>query len=241
MTSYLKTWLRAHLWPIGGLLASVALFLFYPKIDLHVAGWFFNGERFPLDSHPVVQFVYLAFAKVHFVFVLGLPVLAARAHFRRNRDPGARDRRLIYAFLWLTLIVGPGLITHVWLKDNSFGRPRPRDVVEFQGSKHYAEPFEVSAECPRNCSFVSGHAAIGFWFITFGWVYGRRRWLLPALALGLIVSATRVTQGAHFLSDVVFSFWVVWFTNALLASWFGLPHHPWGSEPQATVDLEDPA
>lgn len=216
-------WLKHQRWPLALMALCIGLFWAEPTLDLITSRWFFDGNGFPWDTNTVVQLIYRVFAKIHLAFLVALPVLAVREHLRRGSDPRAIPRRMRYAFLWLTLLIGPGVITHVGLKDNSFGRPRPRDVSEFLGEKPYAAPFEISQACPKNCSFVSGHAAIGFWFLTLGWVYGRRRWMVAGFTVGLVVGATRLIQGAHFLSDVVFAFWVVWFTNALLAPWFDLP------------------
>ena len=62
---------------------------------------------------------------------------------------------------------------------------------------------------------MSGHAAIGFWFLVFGWALQQRRWFAIGVMIGLLVGGFRVIQGAHFLSDVVFAFWVVYFTGLL--------------------------
>ena len=42
---------------------------------------------------------------------------------------------------------------------------------------------------------------------------------LILIALGLLVGTGRIIQGSHFLSDVVFSFWVVYGVSAVCARW----------------------
>ena len=42
------------------------------------------------------------------------------------------------------LLLGPGLLVNVVLKDNSTGRARPSQVLEFGGSHQFSSPFEIS-------------------------------------------------------------------------------------------------
>ncbi len=66
-----------------------------------------------------------------------------------------------WCFLIAVLAIGPGLVANVMLKDN-WGRARPRQVVEFGGTKHFTPPLVPARECARNCSFVSGEASSAF-------------------------------------------------------------------------------
>ncbi len=218
--------MASNRWPLLLFGLCVLLFWMLPTLDLTVTRWFFVSDTFPWDTHVVIEVIYRVFANIHFFFLLALPLAALREHSRRSHTVDAERKRRLYLFLWFSLIVGPGVITHVGLKDNSFGRPRPRDVTQFHGDHAYAAPFEYSKDCRRNCSFVSGHAAIGFWFMTFAWCTRHRQWLLAGAIIGVVVGGARVIQGAHFLSDVVFAFWVVWFSNALLAPRFGFNANP---------------
>ena len=77
-------------------------------------------------------------------------------------------------------------------------------------------------ECDGNCSFVSGHAAGAFFILSLSWVFRQKRWLLLGLFLGALVGTGRVLQGGHFVSDVVFAFWAVYFSSLLTAMCFGL-------------------
>ena len=75
----------------------------------------------------------------------------------------------------------------------------------------------LSGSCKTNCSFVSGHAALGFWFIGFAWALGRRRYLWLGIGIGAVVGLGRNIQGNHYLSDVVFAFWMVYLCAVILA------------------------
>jgi undecaprenyl-diphosphatase len=85
-------------------------------------------------------------------------------------------------------------------------------VVEFGGSRDFtAAPLPATA-CDKNCSFVSGHASVGFALIAFSFLAtGRRRRAIGAgaVAAGALIGLARMIQGAHFLSDVVFAGFIV--------------------------------
>lgn len=202
-------------------LLSVAFFIVFPKFDLAITGQFYSlDDGFIWRDQPVVHWVYLIFAKIHFAFLLGLLVLLAFPKDTLKEKLSLSKRQLSY--LLAVLLLGPGLLVNGVLKNHSVGRARPANVVEFGGDDTFTMPFQYSGQCQKNCSFVSGHAAIGFYVIAFAWAFGRRRWLTAGIALGAFVGFGRILQGGHFFSDVLFSFWSVYFTSAIMAVVFRL-------------------
>ena len=126
-------------------------------------------------------------------------------------------------YLFLVLVVGSGLIVNVVLKDN-FGRARPRDIVEFGGSKLFTPAFVVSKECKKNCSFSSGESAGAFFSIALALALTRRRRLFAAaVGLGVLVSLCRIAAGGHFFSDTVVSFFVMLILADVLHHYMLLP------------------
>lgn len=114
-------------------------------------------------------------------------------------------RRVIYVLV--CLIVGPGLLTNVVLKEH-WGRARPSQVTEFGGARTFTPALIITDQCPRNCSFVSGEVSLGFWWLSFAFAArpGRRRILIAgALAMGTTMVVLRVAAGGHFLSDAIFA------------------------------------
>ena len=197
----------------------LGVFRLFPSIDLTVSRYFYTpGRGFELAETLTAQTInrgvgWLAIATAA---VLGLLWLLAALGVGRWR---ARWRGL--AFVSLSLMLGPWLAVNVGFKDN-LGRPRPQNIVEFGGDAVYTPVLVPSDYCKRNCSFPSGHAGFGYWIASLA-VYlrerRRRRLLFAAgLATGTLFGFVRILSGKHFVSDIVFAFFVVWFVSRLLAA-----------------------
>jgi lipid A 4'-phosphatase len=125
----------------------------------------------------------------------------------------------------LSIIIGPGLLVNGVLKP-WWGRPRPVDVVEFGGAMEYRDLGSRSSCCGGK-SFPCGHCAIGFslssaaaftpCYPVIGFVG-----LATGLLYGSLLSAARLIQGGHFLTDILWSFVIVYVVIAVLY-YFVLP------------------
>ena len=150
-------------------------------------------------------------ARQDFAAILG--IIAA---LRRRVIGGITPR--IGLFLATSLALGPGLVVNTLLKDH-WGRARPHQIVEFGGNAHFSPAVLLSDQCARNCSFPSGHAALGFWLVAIAMVMPTawRRIAMPiALGVGVLIGLMRIAQGAHFLSDVIAAAIIVIGINVLL-------------------------
>ena len=146
----------------------------------------------------------------------------------RNGPVGRRGR--VAALLLVVLAIGPGLIVNGILKEH-WGRARPRDVVEFGGDHRFTPAIVISDQCERNCSFTAGHPSAGFALAALGYAYMSRRRrcavIAAATGFGLLVGLARVAVGGHFLSDVLFSgFIVIGLTVWLGNRWIGRASEP---------------
>jgi lipid A 4'-phosphatase len=186
---------------------SFALFITaFPAVDISISKIFFDGNSFLRDQwwQKLLQDGLGYFLCVSVLAVIG--IYACNRLLKRNVC-GVDGRRVV--FVILVLVIGAGLIVNVILKDN-FGRARPREISEFGGSRQFTPPFVVSGQCNTNCSFSSGDAAGGFFSLALALALGRRRAMfLAGLALGALVSVSRISSGAHFFSDTVVSFFVM--------------------------------
>lgn len=202
------------------LLASL-FFVSFPQADLWFSNLFYaQSGIFPANDLLLVKGIYfltpwmgrLAFVVALAILVLAMvfPAQVSRRHWRRASAVVA------------VVILGIGLLVHTVLKDG-MGRPRPRDVQVFMGSTAYVPIFERSQFCQTNCSFVSGHAAVGFALMSVGMLGVRRRrqfWLFTGIVVGCLIGLARIAQGGHFLSDVVFSLVAIWSCHlSIRSSW----------------------
>jgi len=201
-------------------LAVSLLLLALPAADLWLArALYVPGAGFVYGEDPPVQWIYHGVPWI--VWALSLVLLTALVWAAAAGGAEARTWRGRCAFAILALALGPGLLSHTLFKDR-WGRPRPVQVREFGGAWDFVPAPLPGGACRHNCSFVSGHAAAGFYLITGAWLWPRRRraWLLAGLGAGGIVGLARMAQGAHFLSDVLGSAVVVWGTNMALNAVF---------------------
>jgi lipid A 4'-phosphatase len=127
--------------------------------------------------------------------------------------PSLRRHRRSLLLLATVLAVGSGLLVNVTLKQH-WGRPRPRDCVEFGGTRPFL-PVGQPGGSRAGEGFPSGHAANGFYFLSLYVLWRGRRpraaalGLLAGLVMGSILSMQRMLVGAHFLSDCVWSAGIV--------------------------------
>ena len=206
---------------VGSFLAAALLFYVFPELDIRFSMLFYDPvSRFYLADAPFCHYIYESVEIVSTAWVVLAFLLLTALRIRKKPWFGLSAKHLIY--LLAALAIGPGLIVNVVLKDN-WGRARPYDVIQFGGASVFTPAFAISSQCHHNCSFVSGHAAMGFYFIAFGFsrhksVCRRRRSLLILLAgiYGVVVGLVRILQGGHFLSDIVFAFFITYALSAVL-------------------------
>jgi lipid A 4'-phosphatase len=188
-----------------GVVAGV-VFLTFPEIDLVASRAFYTGG----GNFSGLSARWVTGLRIAFVVLFWLCVAGALAGLWMTRDRKRVWLDLTFAqwvFLAICLAMGPGLVANVILKDH-WGRARPKQVAEFGGSKAFTPPLIPAKQCPRNCSFVGGEAASIFLpFYAAAFVVPQWSAVLVAVGtlLGLATGAVRMSQGAHFLSDIIFA------------------------------------
>lgn len=206
---------KKYLWLFPILLVALVTPL-TPTIDLAIENYFYKQGGDSFSSTPFYDFIFsygpLPSLIIFFMALLLCPISFFVPILKKWRNP--------LLLIVLTMVIGSGLITHFLLKDH-WGRPRPKQVIEFGGQQsfrpYYSPNFFNQPEPSK--SFVCGHCSMGFYFFAFVFIgkklhnkklfYGA---LLTAIVWGSLLGYVRMAQGGHFFSDVLLSALVMWLT-----------------------------
>ncbi len=185
----------------------LALPVLVPDVDLAVSGLFYSSEQgFFLADHPVLLALHQIASSGAWGLEIGFALMALAASIRKK--PLLSLDSKAWLFLFVALLVGPGLVANLGFKDH-WGRERPREITAFGGSGVFSPALVPHFEKARsNGSFVSGDGAFGFFLPAFAYVAPRRltrRFFWSGIGGGILFGTTRIAMGAHFLSDVLFA------------------------------------
>lgn len=197
--------------------ALLVLFNAVPQIDTYVSAHFFvkeacasgsnlreNCGHFPYRHMAYLEILRVLFFRLPYVIAIIMLWKLLECHCQHGATFNAPRARALKIALG-SLLIGPGLIANVLLKD-FWGRPRPFETLDFGGSLAFVEAGSLAGTCISNCSFVSGEAAGAGWLLCLiFFVPSPARFTLafPLAAISLIAPALRLAFGAHYLSDVV--------------------------------------
>jgi membrane-associated PAP2 superfamily phosphatase len=232
-------WFGKHsLWTVG--LGFLILIFLATLVDMdpHLSRYFYDptaASQWFLKSAVPWIWLYRYGELPALVLAIGAALIWCGSLCRRS---WAGYRRAC-ALVVLAVMLGPGLLVNGVLKP-LWGRPRPGQTELFGGSRpyqHWWQPGEIGS----GRSFPSGHAAMGYVLVLGACLVPpcRSAWLRGlvlggALAYGSLLGATRVIQGGHFLSDVLWSGSLMCFLVAILQAVLLTPappdtdayHHP---------------
>jgi len=178
-------------------------------VDLKLASLFCVGGKWPVgDLQPWHALYKLDRIPAFIVGLSGLGAALLGLMYQERRSwirPGF--------FLVILLAIGPGLVVNSVFKEY-WGRPRPREIVQFGGKKEFLHPWQKGvAHAGR--SFPSGHSSAAFYLTAPYFVYRRRNgrvarfWLIGGVSFGVLMSIARISQGGHFLSDTLWAWGMV--------------------------------
>ncbi len=181
---------------------TLAIFGLWPDLDLAVAHLFYDGGGF-IGRDGLARFGRDVFRVTPFVVLAAYAALWLASRAGRWRGWAPSGRAMI--FLIATIAIGPGVVVNLSLKDH-WHRPRPIQTQEFNGREPFMPWYDDRGECKKNCSFVSGEAATGFWMVAPASVLpppARGPAIIAAFAFGVGASLLRMAFGGHYLSDVL--------------------------------------
>lgn len=201
-------------------ISCLSLVLF-PDVDLRVSSLFFGAHGFRLAAS---WWAVALHQSVGYLVGAALMTVVGTYWFNRlaSRDVLGVGAKVV-GYVFLVLILGAGLVVNGVLK-NGFGRARPRNIVQFGGQQQFTPAFALSKACAANCSFSSGDGSGAFFLLALAFALSRSRAPIVAVAVyGGLVSFSRIASGAHFLSDTVVSFFVMWITADALYHFMSIP------------------
>jgi membrane-associated PAP2 superfamily phosphatase len=227
-------WLRESLLLTAAAVVATLIF-WHTDLDLQVASFFYGiskGMPWAIDS-AFWQAIYGSALWLSIAIASTGCLLVIVGCWRKDLKPWRRYG----VFMVLGLAIGPGLLVNAVFKDH-WGRPRPKALVEFGGTEHYVPPLMFNGAGDGK-SFPCGHASAGFSLISLWFIVRDMRrnrgvplprqlpspFLRPpllhtplvlALIWGGLLGWVRMMQGGHFLSDVLWSFFITLATHYLL-------------------------
>jgi lipid A 4'-phosphatase len=212
-------WINNYLVNISLIITAFLTFLLilFPEVDISFSQLFFSEESGFLyqENFLVYQlYVLLPLLTKLFILVCLLYLVYLVVKYRSYK----RILRSGVFFLVIAAAISPGLVVNEVFKEN-FGRARPRHIEEFNGKREFTGAFTMSDQCKRNCSFSSGHAAMGYFLTAIAYttnlLYFNRIYLI-GIVFGSLVGLSRIVMGGHFLSDVLASAFVVLFLDHVI-------------------------
>lgn len=214
--------LQAFLLATGAIALSVIFA--NSDVDRLVSRWFFDAEKhaFPLVNHWLLKNVLHDAARTTSVVATLVLIGATAAAWLALGAAWLRDCRHELLFVCVAAVAAAAVVGA--LKHLS-GHACPWDLTDFGGSNAYRHLFTAptSMAVVDGC-FPAAHPVTAYAWSCVGFVLypiaqrAARCWWSAVLFLGTLLGWVQIARGAHFLSHVLWSAWVVWSVNvALLA------------------------
>lgn len=199
------------------------IFKTWPEIDLYIANLFFDGKKFPLSMEytAIIKIIdrFIEFGCIA-LWITFIVKLAKKEH----KNHGLKYTPLMRKLVYVSSVGLLGSVGAVHFIKRYIMRCRPNYIELFGGPSPFTEIWmrnmSDAVNASKCVSFVSGHSAIGFliYAIAFTLPTNKRfKFILLGTLVGCLFGFIRMIQGQHFLSDVIFSGYVVYFSAVVLA------------------------
>jgi lipid A 4'-phosphatase len=212
---YLTAMQMALLLLITGLLEAF-------DVDRRLAAHFFrSGDGWYLAKAPLWAWLHAYGTIPGLILTLG----ALAVWLTGLYVPGLQAWRRPCLLVVLTTVIGAGLLVNAVLKQY-WGRPRPDQTIEFGGKWEYRPIFSPGTP-GQGASFPCGHCTMGFVFLAMMGFRRQKKVLAvggaaAGMVLGVFLSAARIVQGAHFLSDTIWSLGIITITFTVFDAYLPL-------------------
>jgi lipid A 4'-phosphatase len=195
----------------------LAVFHFFPSIDLQTAQHFFTrtacapgtAASVICGHFPDADDTLLIIIRKCLFYLPAFVGIAIVGRLLQNLGHhGAtycRETTRQCSIALIALIAGPYVLVNVILKQISH-RPRPYQTDLLGGAHPFTSAGDFTGACVSNCSFISGEASGSGWLVCLIVLLPKQLRLIlapPIIVLSLISPALRVGFGGHYVSDVV--------------------------------------
>ncbi len=210
-------------WPTSALLTCVVGFVWlllwdYSRFDVWMASNFADAHGFALQDHWLWKgLLHDAIRPVPWAVALALLAGIAWPMGSLRQLPQARRVQIP-----VTTVLALLLVSSMKLHSTT---SCPWDLRQFGGTAVYVSHWArgVTDGGTGGC-FPAGHASAGFAFVGGFFAFRHtlpkvaRRWLVGALAAGLLMGMAQQVRGAHYMSHTLWTAWLCWATAALVDS-----------------------
>jgi len=188
--------------------------------DIQAAALFYHPEN-PADVWPERHWwLWQILFDNAFPFTVAAGLAALLIYLLSHFHDYSRRYRRQALYILLVILIGPGLVVNLIVKDH-WGRPRPMHIQQFGGEYEYIPPVKIGHTTDK--SFVCGHCSVGYSFFALYFLANNYRLFYFVLTLGLAwtMGFTRMTSGGHFVSDILWSGYLVFLVAlALYYGWY---------------------
>lgn len=198
-------------------LISISLFFTVgPSLDLYISSLFYYGNsQFYLQSFDYLSLIFRdVLLPCILIYILVLPILGRYIKIKIIFFNYKFSLKEIY-LIWFSQIFTLVLFVNLVLK-NLWGRSRPGDIIEFNGTEIFTTWFQYSGACNTNCSFVSGDASVGFSIIILYFITKKTVFINLSIVFGILLGVIRIIAGGHFSSDILFAGLVIIISNLII-------------------------
>ncbi|MDP2903240.1 MAG: phosphatase PAP2 family protein [Methylovulum sp.] len=190
-------------------LISVTTPIFWlTDVDYQVASLFYQpGDGinvWPWKQWWLWDYLFRYATKFAVAIVVGALLIAISSYALPKLIPWRRPA----IYIVLVIALGPGLVVNVIFKDH-WGRPRPVHISEFGGQYAYVPPLQIGNTPDK--SFPCGHCSVAYLFFACYFLSRKRKafYFLLTLLFALMMALTRLSAGGHFISDILWSGYLV--------------------------------
>lgn len=232
-----KVFWQMLLWVGLAMLTTLPFWIPAWRLDFQISNFFYQPSCSPqgwlLDCHALYRALFYSSIPAISVLILLAGVAVV---FWRPKTLAYKRLRLRMAYFVIVFVLGSGLFVNAIFKDH-WGRPRPVQTQEFGGKAIYVPPGKLVLNSEGR-SFPSGHSSVGFAFLALWFIWRREQsdWAWWGLGFGLLfgyaIGLARMSVGAHYLSDVLWSGWMM-----AGAAW--LVYYPLMNMPRREQALEE--